>query len=146
MFGVENADLRAPVEELGGASRANPADPPTRIYVRPVLALLEKVQVKGISHITGGGFFETSRAASRGPRREDREVRRQDPPPIFSLLAKAGNIPERDMYNTFNMGCGMSIVVAPEDADAALAVLREAGEDAYMIGEVAASEERVRLW
>ncbi|NCB51435.1 MAG: phosphoribosylformylglycinamidine cyclo-ligase [Clostridia bacterium] len=146
VFNVENTDLKAPSEELGGASLGETLLTPTKIYVRPVLALLEKVCVRGISHITGGGFFENiprSIPEGLGAKIEKAAVK---VPPIFSLLAKAGNIPERDMYNTFNMGCGMSLVVAPEDADTALAVLRENGENAYIIGEIAASEERVSLW
>lgn len=146
VFDVEKTDLKAPVEELGGASLGETLLTPTKIYVRPVLALLEKVCAKGISHITGGGFFENiprSIPEGLGAKIDKAAVR---VPPIFSLIAKAGNIPERDMFNTFNMGCGMSLVVAPEDAEAALSILRENGEDAYLIGEIAASEDRVRLW
>lgn len=146
VFDAEHADLRTPVAELGGASLGDTLLTPTKIYVRPILALLEKIRVKGISHITGGGFFENiprSIPHGLGARLEKAAVR---VPPIFSLIAKAGNIPERDMYNTFNMGCGMSVVVAKEDADTAIAVLRENGEAAYLIGEIAVSDQRVSLW
>lgn len=146
VFDVENADLGAPVAALGGASLGETLLAPTKIYVRPVLALLETVRVRGISHITGGGFFENiprSIPAGLGAKIEKAAVR---VPPIFPLLAKTGNIPERDMFNTFNMGVGMSVVVPPEEADEAVRVLRENGEDAYPIGEIVASEERVSLW
>jgi phosphoribosylformylglycinamidine cyclo-ligase len=146
VFDVENTDLGAPVAALGGASLGDTLLAPTKIYVRPVLALLEKVHVRGISHITGGGFFENiprSIPAGLGAKLEKAAVR---VPPIFSLLAKTGNIPERDMFNTYNMGVGMSVVVPPEEADEAVRVLRGNGEDAYPIGEIVASEERVSLW
>ena len=120
--------------------------PPTRIYVKPVLALLEKVQVKGISHITGGGFFENiPRSIPDGLcakiAYDDVKVL-----PIFDLIAKTGNITRHDMFNTFNMGVGMSIVVAKEDVEQALEVLRAHGEDAYVLGEIVTGEEKVVLW
>lgn len=146
VFGVETADLSAPVAELGGASLGETLLTPTKIYVRPILGLLEKVRVKGISHITGGGFFENIPRCipeGLGAKIEKAAV---STPPIFHLIAKTGHIPERDMWNTFNMGCGMSVVVAREDADKALACLADGGEDAYVMGEITASDERVLLW
>ena len=146
VFGVETADLSAPVAELGGASLGETLLTPTKIYVRPILGLLEKVRVKGISHITGGGFFENIPRCipeGLGAKIEKAAV---STPPIFHLIAKTGHIPERDMWNTFNMGCGMSVVVAREDADKALACLADDGEDAYVMGEITASDERVLLW
>ena len=145
VFDVEHADLKAPVAELGGQSLGEALLTPTRIYVRPVLALLEQVQVKGISHITGGGFYENiPRAIPDGLGAEiDRSSIRILP--IFSLIARQGGITERDMFNTFNMGVGMSIVVAPEDAERALAILREQGEDAYCIGRIVESDEKIRI-
>ena len=120
---------------------------PTRIYVKPVLTLLEKVPVYAICHITGGGFYENlPRALADGcvARIEKAKLRT---PAIFELIRKTGNISEHDMYNTFNMGVGMAVVVPAEHADAALAVLRENGEDAYFIGEVAEGAEKgVELW
>ena len=140
---IENADLTSPRECLGGKSLGETLLTPTRLYVKPVLALLEQVNVHGISHITGGGFYENlPRCLPEGTAakicRADVKI-----PPIFDLIAKEGNVPERDMFNTFNMGVGMAIVVAAEDADRALTILREAGEDAYAIGEVVAGDEGV---
>ena len=111
-----------------------------------MLALFEKVTVKGVSHITGGGFYENiprSIPKGLGAKIEKARVRVL---PVFSYIQKTGNIPERDMFNTFNMGVGMSVIVAKEDADAALAVLRANGEDAYVIGEIVRSDEGVQLW
>ncbi len=145
VFDVEKADLRMPVAELGGTSIGETLLTPTKIYVKPVLALLEKIPVKGISHITGGGFYENiprSIPQGLGARIEKKAVRVL---PIFDMIAKAGGIPERDMYNTFNMGVGMCVVVSGTDADAALSILRGAGEDAYVLGEITASDERVTL-
>ena len=145
VFDVEKADLRAPVPELEGRSLGEVLLTPTRIYVKPVLALLEQVRVKGISHITGGGFYENiPRSIPEGLgariRKESVKV-----PAIFRLLQEKGHIPERDMFNTFNMGVGMSIIAAEEDVEKALAILKEAGEEAYVIGEIVSSEEQVVL-
>ena len=145
VFDVEHANLTAPVEALGGASLGETLLTPTRIYVKPVLALLEKVAVKGVSHITGGGFYENiprSIPDGLGARIERSSVRVL---PIFDLIAATGGIGERDMFNTFNMGVGMSVVVAKEDADRALAILRAEGVDAYVIGEIVESEEKITL-
>ncbi len=120
---------------------------PTKIYVKPVLALLEKLQPRAISHITGGGFYENiprSLGDNCVARIEKSAVR---VPPIFSIIQREGNIPERDMFNTYNMGVGMTITVAKEDADQALAILRENGEPgAYVLGEIARGEKGVELW
>ncbi len=145
VFDVENSDLKKPVAELGGRSIGETLLTPTKIYVKPVLALLEKVTVKGISHITGGGFYENiprSIPDGLGAKIDKTAVRVL---PIFDLIAKTGGISERDMFNTFNMGVGMSIVVSPEDADKALRVLSENGEDAYIIGEIVSSDEKIML-
>ncbi len=143
VFDVEHADLKAPLAELGGRSLGETLLTPTKIYVKPVLALLKEVPVKGISHITGGGFYENiPRSIPQGlGARIDRSAVRVLP--IFDLIQKRGDISERDMFNTFNMGVGMSLVVAPEDADRALAILRDNGEDAYRIGVIEKSEERI---
>ncbi len=143
VFDVENADIKAPREELGGKSVGETLLTPTRIYVKPMLALFEAVKVKAVSHITGGGFYENiprSIPKGFGAKIERAAVRVL---PIFELIAKEGNIPERDMFNTFNMGVGMSIVVAKEDADKALETLKANGEDAYVIGEIIKSDESV---
>ena len=143
VFDVENADIKSPVAELGGKSIGETLLTPTRIYVKPILALLEKVAVKGISHITGGGFYENiprSIPEGLGARITEADVKVL---PIFDLIAKTGNISRRDMFNTFNMGVGMSVVVAKEDVDTALAILREQGEDAYVIGDIIESDEKI---
>ena len=145
VFDVENADLTSPVERLGGKSLGEALLEPTRIYVKPVLALLKEADVKGISHITGGGFYENiprSIPDGLGAKIDRSKVRVL---PIFDLIAEAGNISERDMFNTYNMGVGMSIVVAPEDAGKALKILRDYGEDAYIIGEIEESAEKITI-
>ena len=143
VFDVENNDIKAPNEKLGGKSIGETLLTPTKIYVKPVLALLEEVKVKAISHITGGGFYENIPRSI--PKGFGAKIKRSDVQvlPIFELIAETGNIPERDMFNTFNMGVGMSIVVNKEDAEKALEILRANGEDAYILGEVVASEEGV---
>ena len=136
VFDIEHADLTLPVEELGGRSLGEVLLTPTRIYVKPVLALLEQVPVRGISHITGGGFYENMpRSIPKGLGvLIDRGAVRV--PPIFGLIQKRGNISEHDMFNTFNMGVGMSVVVAREDAVRAIDVLKANGVDAYIIGKI----------
>ena len=145
VFDIENADLKVPRAELGGKSLGETLLTPTKIYVKPMLALFEAVKVKGVSHITGGGFYENIPRSF--PKGLGAKIKKSDVKvlPIFELIAKEGNIPERDMFNTYNMGVGMSIVVAKEDAERALEVLRANGEDAYLIGEVVESEEGVIL-
>ena len=140
VFDVENSDIKKPLEELGGKSLGETLLTPTRIYVKAVKALLEKVKVKSIAHITGGGFYENiPRSLPEGIgvriKREDVRVL-----PIFDLIAKTGNIPERDMFNTFNMGVGMTVIVSPEDAEKTIEVLKTAGEDAYILGETVKGE------
>ncbi len=145
VFDVENSDIKSPREELGGKSVGETLLTPTKIYVRPVLALLEQVKVKGISHITGGGFYENiprSIPDGLGAVIERNAVRVL---PIFDLIAKEGNISERDMFNTFNMGVGMSIVVAREDAEKAVEILKANGEDAYVIGKIENSEDKITI-
>lgn len=145
VFDVENCDLSAPREELGGVSLGEALLTPTKIYVKPMLALFGQVRVKGVSHITGGGFYENIPRSI--PNGLGAEIRKENIRvlPIFDLIAKAGNIPERDMFNTFNMGVGMSVVVSPEDAEKALSILRENGEDAYVIGRIVKSDDKVTV-
>ena len=143
VFDVENADLKTPMAELGGKSLGETLLTPTKIYVKPVLALLENVKVRAISHITGGGFYENiprSLPKGFGAKIKKADIRIL---PIFDLIAKVGNIPERDMFNTFNMGVGMSIVVAKEDAEKALEILKANGEEPYIIGNVIKSDRGV---
>ena len=142
---VEHADLTAPVEELGGKGLGEVLLTPTKIYVKPILKLLKEVKVKGIAHITGGGFYENiPRAIAPGLsakiNREDVRVL-----PIFDYIAKKGNIPVRDMFNTFNMGVGMTVCVAPEDADKTIDLLTKAGETAYRLGELVEGDGEVLL-
>ena len=145
VFDVEKCDLTSPREELGGISLGDALIAPTKIYVKPILALLEKVAVRGISHITGGGFYENiPRSVPDGltaviDRKSVRVL------PIFDLIAKTGNVSERDMFNTFNMGVGMSVVVPEKEVDSALSILKDAGEDAYVIGRIESGSEKIRI-
>ena len=140
-----NPELYVPREELGGKTIAETLLTPTRIYVKPVLALLEQVDVKGISHITGGGFYENiPRSIPDGLcARIDKSAVKVLP--IFDIIAKWGSIPERDMFNTYNMGVGMSVVVPAAQAETALDILRANGIDAYVMGDIIAGEEKVVL-
>ncbi|MBE6025938.1 MAG: phosphoribosylformylglycinamidine cyclo-ligase [Clostridiales bacterium] len=140
VFDVENADLKAPVEALGGKSLGETLLTPTKIYVKPMLKLMEEVDVRAVSHITGGGFYENiPRSIPDGfQARIDKSSLRILP--IFDLIMKTGNIPERDMFNTFNMGVGMSVVVPAAQAGKALEILKANGEDAYIMGEIARTD------
>lgn len=145
VFDIENCDLKSPREELGGKSLGEALLAPTKIYVKPMCALFEKVTVKAVSHITGGGFYENIPRSL--PDGYGAKIKKSDVKilPIFDLIAKTGNIPERDMFNTYNMGVGMSVVVAKEDAEKALEVLKANGEDAYILGEIIKSEDKVTI-
>ncbi|MBQ3235248.1 MAG: phosphoribosylformylglycinamidine cyclo-ligase [Clostridia bacterium] len=145
VFDVENCDLTSPVEELGGKSLGETLLTPTKIYVKPMLALFDEVKVKGVSHITGGGFYENMpRSIKKGLsvkiKKEDVRIL-----PIFKLLQKVGGIDERDMFNTFNMGVGMSVIVAKEDVDKTLSILKANGQDAYVLGEIVSGDDGVIL-
>jgi phosphoribosylformylglycinamidine cyclo-ligase len=145
VFDIENTDLKSPVAELGGRSLGETLLEPTRIYVKPVLALLEKVRVKGISHITGGGFYENiprSIPDGLGARIEKDRIRVL---PIFRLIAEKGGISERDMFNTYNMGVGMSVVVSAAESEKAIQILKDQGVDAYQIGEIVESGEKISI-
>ena len=145
VFDVDNADLRKTYDELGGKSLGETLLTPTRIYVKPVLALMQEVGVKAISHITGGGFYENIPRSL--PEGFSAKIKTEDVQilPIFKLIQQVGSIPERDMFNTFNMGVGMSIVVDKEDAQKAVEILSANGEDAYILGEIVESSEGVIL-
>ena len=147
VFDIDNnpASLYEPCEALGGKSIAETLLTPTKIYVKSVLALLEKVNVKGISHITGGGFYENIPRSIPDGLSAVIDKSAVKVLPIFELIAKTGNIPERDMFNTYNMGVGMSIVVPAAEADTALEILRACGEDAYLIGKIVKGEDKVIL-
>lgn len=142
---VENEDMKKPLEALGGKSMGETLLTPTKIYVKPMVRLFEEVTVKSAAHITGGGFYENiPRSLPKGYgvkiKRENVKVL-----PIFELIAEKGNIPERDMFNTFNMGVGMTVIVSKEDAEKTLDILKANGEDAYILGSVVKSEEGVEL-
>ena len=135
VFDVEKSDIFSPVSELANKSICETLLTPTKIYVKPMLKLFESVEVKGVSHITGGGFYENIPRSLPGGIAAKIEKKAVKVLPIFDLIAKRGDIPERDMFNTFNMGVGMSVVVSKNDADKALEILRSQGEDTYIIGE-----------
>ena len=139
------AELDAPNAILGGHSIGETLLAPTKIYVKPMLALMDKVTVKAVSHITGGGFYENIPRSL--PDGFTAKIQRSDlrTPPIFELIARLGGIPDRDMFNTFNMGVGMTAVVAADDADKALSILRDNGEDAYLIGETVPGDRGVEI-
>ena len=140
-----NPELYVPRDELGGKTIAEALLVPTRIYVKSILALLEEVDVKGISHITGGGFYENIPRSTPDGLCAKIDKSAVKVLPIFDLIAQWGNVPERDMYNTYNMGVGMSVVVPADQVDTALTVLREHGDDAYVIGDIIAGEEKILL-
>jgi phosphoribosylformylglycinamidine cyclo-ligase len=145
VFDVEKADIKTPLEALGGKSLGETLLTPTRIYVKPIMELVNKIKVKAISHITGGGFYENiprSIPEGFGAKIEKNAVKIL---PVFDMLAKTGNISERDMFNTFNMGVGMSVVVKKDDADKAIRVLRLAGENAYIMGEIVKSDNKIEI-
>jgi len=140
-----NPELYVPRDELGGKTIAEALLVPTKIYVKPVLALLDKVDVKGISHITGGGFYQNiPRSIPDGlcARIDKASVKVL---PIFDVIAKWGNIPQRDMFNTYNMGVGMSVVVPKAQEQEALDILRANGVEAYTMGVIVGGEEKVVL-
>ena len=145
VFDVESADLNKYYDELG-QTLGEALLTPTVIYVKPVLAAIEAAEVHGISHITGGGFYENLPRCipdGLGAKIEKAAIRT---PAIFSLLQREGGIPERDMFNTYNMGVGMAMIVSPETSEAAIAALAAEGCEAYVIGEIVAGEESVVLW
>ncbi|MBQ9066484.1 MAG: phosphoribosylformylglycinamidine cyclo-ligase, partial [Clostridia bacterium] len=146
VFDVENCDLKTPMEELEGKSLGEALLAPTKIYVKPMLALFEEVDVRAVSHITGGGFYENiPRSIPDGMcAKVDKSAVRVLP--IFKLLQERGNISEHDMFNTYNMGVGMTCVVPADQADRALSILKENGEDAYVIGTIVKGTEKIELY
>ena len=143
---VENCDLKMPVSELGGKSLGETLLTPTKIYVKPMLALFDEIKVKGVSHITGGGFYENiprSIPDGYGAKIKKSDVRVL---PIFNLIREKGKISERDMFNTFNMGVGMTVIVDKKDEQRAIEILKNHGEDAYVLGEIVKSEDKVILF
>jgi len=143
---VENNDLKVPLESLGGKSLGETLLTPTKIYVNDIMSLLQKkINVRAISHITGGGFYENiprSIPDGFGAKIERNAVQVL---PIFDLIANIGKVSERDMFNTFNMGVGMSVVVKKTDADKALNILHACGENAYIMGEIVKGDAKIQI-
>ena len=144
VFDIENADLNEYIDELG-TTLGKALLTPTRIYVKPVLELLKAVNVKGISHITGGGFYENIPRSIPDGLTAVIDKSAVKTPAVFGLRQNKGDIPERDMYNTFNMGVGMSITVPKESAEEAIGILKANGEDAYLIGEITEGDTKIVL-
>ena len=144
VFDIENTDLNAYVDELG-MTLGEALLVPTKIYVKPVLAAIEASDIRGISHITGGGFYENiPRSVPDGLCARINKAAIKIPA-VFKLLQEKGNIPERDMFNTYNMGIGMSIIVSAATADKAIEVLKAQGEDAYVVGEIVKGDNKIEL-
>ena len=142
VFGIDENTVKQYYDELG-TTLGESLLTPTRTYVKAIMKLIESVKVKSVSHITGGGFYENIPRSL--PDGLSAKIKRNDVQvlPIFDLIAKTGNIPERDMFNTFNMGVGMAVVVDKADVDKAIEVLKAAGEEAYVLGELVESDEGV---
>ena len=140
-----NPSIYEPREELLGRTVAEALLTPTKIYVKSILTLIDRVDVRGISHITGGGFYENLPRSIPDGLTAKIDKSKIKVLPIFDLIARAGGIPERDMYNTYNMGVGMSVIVPAEQADEAVRILTDCGEDAYIIGEIVKGDEGVVL-
>ena len=144
LFAIDEENIKLYVPELG-ATLGETLLTPTKLYVKPVLALLDRCEVKAISHITGGGFFENIPRMLKSGLTAKVEIASIPKLPIFDLMQKKGDIPTREMYNTFNMGVGMCIAVAKEQVDIALSALKEADTNAFVMGEVVPGEEGVIL-
>ena len=144
VFDVNKENLNEYVEELG-TTVGEALLAPTKIYVKPILKLIEEVKVKGISHITGGGFYENMPRMLREGVALKIDKNSYEIPAIFKLIESRGNIPERDMYNTFNMGIGMAVIVSEDEAEKAINILKDAGEDAYLIGEVVEGNKEIMI-
>lgn len=144
IFNVNEKNLKEYKEELG-MTLGEALITPTKIYVKPVLELIKNVNVKGISHITGGGFYENMPRMLNENVALNIDKNSYEVPAIFKLIQKEGNIPERDMYNTFNMGIGMAIIVPKQEQEKTLEILKQAGETAYVIGEVVAGNKEINI-
>jgi len=144
VFNIEKNNINKYKEELG-KTLGEALLEPTKIYVKPILTLLDKIKVKGISHITGGGFYENLPRMLRDDVSLKIDAKSYEVPAIFKLIQKEGNIPIRDMYNTFNMGIGMAVIVSSNDAEKTLEILNQEGEDAYIIGEVIKGNKEINI-
>lgn len=143
VFDVENVDLTAKRDDLGGKSLGEALIEPTKIYVKPMTELFKEMTPHAVMHITGGGFYENIPRALPEGMTAKIDKKSLEIPAIFKVLAETGNIPERDMFNTYNMGIGMTVVVPREDSERALEIINVAGEKAYVIGEIVKGDEGV---
>ena len=131
--------------EFNGSTLGETLLTPTRLYVKPMLKLIDAVQVKSIVHVTGGGFYENIPRALNARTKALIDRSKVRVLPVFEEIQKVGNISEHDMFNTFNMGVGMIAIVSEQDADKALATLKEAGEDAHVIGQVQEGQQGIEI-
>ena len=143
ILNIDNSNINNVVKELGKKSIGEILLTPTKIYVKPILKLLKKVKVKGISHITGGGFYENIPRCIPNGLCAEIEKNKIKILPIFKYIQKIGNIEERDMFNTFNMGVGMCIIVSKKDAEKTIEILNSCKEDAYIIGKIIENKEKI---
>jgi len=144
VFDIEHTDLGKHYDELG-MSLGEALLVPTKIYVKSVLKAIEGCDIHGISHITGGGFYENIPRSIPDGLCANIDKSKIEIPAIFSLLQKTGNVPERDMFNTYNMGVGMSVIVEASDADKCIEILNNAGEKAYVIGEIEEGDDKIKI-
>ncbi|WP_302367100.1 phosphoribosylformylglycinamidine cyclo-ligase [Brachyspira aalborgi] len=143
ILNIDNSNINNVVKELGKKSIGEILLTPTKIYVKPILKLLKKIKVKGISHITGGGFYENIPRCIPNGLCAEIEKNKIKILPIFKYIQKIGNIEERDMFNTFNMGVGMCIIVSKKDAEKTIEILNFCKEDAYIIGKIIENKEKI---
>lgn len=143
ILNIDNSNINNVVKELGKKSIGEILLTPTKIYVKPILKLLKKIKVKGISHITGGGFYENIPRCIPNGLCAEIEKNKIKILPIFKYIQKIGNIEERDMFNTFNMGVGMCIIVSKKDAEKTIEILNSCKEDAYIIGKIIENKEKI---
>lgn len=143
ILNIDNSNINNVVKELGKKSIGEILLTPTKIYVKPILKLLKKIKVKGISHITGGGFYENIPRCIPNGLCAEIEKNKIKILPIFKYIQKIGNIEERDMFNTFNMGVGMCVIVSKKDAEKTIEILNSCKEDAYIIGKIIENKEKI---
>ena len=143
ILNIDNSNINNVVKELGKKSIGEILLTPTKIYVKPILKLLKKIKVKGISHITGGGFYENIPRCIPNGLCAEIEKNKIKILPIFKYIQEIGNIEERDMFNTFNMGVGMCIIVSKKDAEKTIEILNSCKEDAYIIGKIIENKEKI---
>ena len=145
VFDIEKCELNSPLEELGGRTLGDTLLEPTKIYVKSMLVLFEKVNVKAVSHITGGGFYENIPRMLKDGTRAKINKNSVDVLPIFNMIQKLGDVSEHDMFNTYNMGIGLMLAVSRDSADAAIAAIEKCGESACVVGEITDGEKGVDI-